>query len=54
MANLGLSHFSIGLPLNINANEGQNKFEVHILQNVTRMTNYLPKMGQDATFARTL
>ena len=39
---------------NINANDGQNKFEVHILKNVAKMTNYLPKMGQDATFARTL
>ena len=33
---------------------GQNKFEVHILKNVARMTNYLLKMGQDATFVRTL
>ena len=54
MANLGLIHFYIGLPININANEGQNKFEVYILKNVAKMTNYLPKMGQDTTFARTL
>ena len=26
----------------------------YILKNVAKMTNYLPKMGQDATFARTL
>ena len=48
MANLGLIHFEIGLPINIVANVGQNKFEVHILQNVAKMTNYLPKMGQYA------
>ena len=54
MANLGLIHFWTGLPLNINAYDGQNKFEVHTLQNVAKMTNYLPKMGKDATFARTL
>ena len=54
MANLGLIHFSIALPININANDGQNKFEVHILQNVAKMTNYLSKMGHDATFVRTL
>ena len=51
MANLGLIHFWIGLPININANEGQNKFEVHILQNVAKMTNYTSKIGQDATLA---
>ena len=54
MANLGLIHFYIGLPININANYGQNKFKVDILKSVVKMTNYLPKMGQDATFARTL
>ena len=54
MANSGLIHFKIGLPFNINANDRQNKFAVHILQNVAKMTNYLPKMGQGATFARTL
>ena len=54
MANLGLFHFWIGLPFNINANDRQNKFKVHTLENVTKMTNYLPKMGQDATFAQTL
>ena len=53
MANLGLIHFYISFPDNINANNGQNKFQVQILKNVAKMTNYLPKMGQDATFART-
>ena len=54
MASLGLIHFLISLPINIIANDGQNKFRVHIIQNVARMINYLSKMGQGATFARTL
>ena len=42
-------------PININANaDEQNKFEVHILNNVAKMTNYLPKIGQDATFVQTV
>ena len=40
--------------MDFNENNGQNKFEVHALQSVAKMNNYLPKMGQDATFARTL
>ena len=32
MANLGLIDFKIGLYIKVNVNEGQNKFEVHILQ----------------------
>ena len=54
IAHLGLIHFWIGLPVNINTNVGQNKFEDHILKNVAKITNYLPKMSQDATFGRTL
>ena len=37
-------YFQIGLHININANEGQNKFEVNILKYVAKMTNYLPKI----------
>ena len=44
MAILGLIYFQIGLHININANEGQNKFEVNILKYVAKMTNYLPKI----------
>ena len=54
MATLGLIHLYIGLPININANDGQNKFEVHILKYVAKITNYLPIMGKDATFVQTL
>ena len=38
----------------VNVNNGQDKFEVHILKNVAIMTNHLPKMSQDATFAQSL
>ena len=37
----------LGLPLNINGNDKQNKFKVHISKKVD-------KIGQDATFAPTL
>ena len=30
MVNLGPINFQLGFPLNINGNEGQNKFEGHI------------------------
>ena len=51
---MGLILFKLGLPLTINANDVQKKFKIHILKNVAKMTIYLPKMGQDATFAQTL
>ena len=47
MVNLGPLDFQLGLPLNINENDGPNKFEVHSSKNVA-------KIGQDATFAPTL
>ena len=46
--------FILGLPLNINGNEGQTKFEVHILSNVAKMANFRPKISQDVTFAPNL
>ena len=52
MTNLGLIHFLIGSPLNINANNKQNKFEVHIFKNVAKMTSNLPEIVQDAAFAQ--
>ena len=54
IANLGLIHLWIELPININANDRQNKFEIHKLQNVAKMINNLPKMGQDAALLREL
>ena len=51
MANLGPIYIKIGLPINIDANNGQNKFEVLNLKIVAKMTNYLPNMGQNVTFA---
>ena len=53
MVNLGPIDFQLGLPFNINRNEGQNKFEVHISKNVTKMANFRPEIGQDATFVIT-
>ena len=49
LVNLSPIDFLLGLPLDINANDGQNKFEIHISINMERITNYQPKIGQDAT-----
>ena len=46
MVNLGPIDFQLGLPFNINGNEGQ--------KNVTKMANFRLKIGQDATFAPAL
>ena len=54
MVNLGPIDFQIGLPFNINVNNGQNKFEVHISKNMSKMANFRPKIDQDTTFAPTL
>ena len=56
MVNLGPINFQLCLPLkvNVNGNDGQNKFEVHITKNVANMADFRPKLGQDATFAPTL
>ena len=51
--NLGQINFQLALPLNINGNHGQNRFEVHISKNVAKMDNFRPKIGQDTTFAPT-
>ena len=47
MVNLGPIDFQIWLPPNINVNDRQNKFEVHISKNIA-------KNSQGATFATTL
>ena len=54
MVNLGSIDFQLGLPLNINGDDGQNIFEIHISNNVAEMANFRPKKGQDATFAPAL
>ena len=46
--------FQLDLAVNINENDWQIKFEVHISQNVAKMTSFQPKIGQDATFAHSL
>ena len=53
MFNLGPIDFYFGLPLNINRNDGQNKFEVQISKRVDKMTKFRPEIGQDATFSPT-
>ena len=47
MVNLGLIDFQLSLPLIINKNNGQNKFEVHIFL----MATFWHKIGRDTTFA---
>ena len=54
MVNFGSINFQLGLPRNINENDGQNKFEVHISRNVAKMAHFWPIVGQGATFAPTL
>ena len=51
MVSLGPIAFQLGLPLDINGNDGENKFKVHNLKNVAKMTNFWSKIGQDTTFA---
>ena len=41
----------LGLPLNINVNDGQNKYKVHTSKNMAKIANFQPKIGQDATFS---
>ena len=46
MAELGLIDFKLGLYIKVNVNNGQNKFEVHISNNVAKMAILWPKIGQ--------
>ena len=46
MVILGPIDFLFGLPLNINVNDWQNKFEVDILKNVAKIANFRLKIGQ--------
>ena len=45
-ADLGLIDSKLGLYVNVNVNNGQNKFEVHISKNVAKMAILWPKIGQ--------
>ena len=38
--------FLFGLPINLNINAGQNRFEVDILKNVAKIANLRPKISQ--------
>ena len=38
--------FLFGLPINLIVNAGQNKFEIDILNNVAKIANLRPKIGQ--------
>ena len=53
MVNLCPIYFQIGLPLNINVNEGQNKFEIFISTNMAKIANFQPKICHDTIFAPT-
>ena len=53
MAKLDAIQLKIGLPLNIDPNVGQNKFEGHISKNVSKMAISWPKIAS-ATLACTL
>ena len=39
-AKLGIIDFTIGLPINIDVNDEQNKFEVHISKNEAKIPNF--------------
>ena len=46
MVFLGTIDFLFVLPINLNVNYEQNKFEVNILKNVAKIANSRPKIGQ--------
>ena len=46
MANIGPFGLKIGLPINLDLNDGQNKNKVHILKVVAKIPNIWPKIGQ--------
>ena len=54
MVNLGPIDLSLGLLLNINVNNGRNKFEIHISISMAKIADFQPDIGQDATFAPSL
>ena len=46
MGKLSPIDFKFGLYININVNDGQNKFEVHISKHLAKIANFWPKIGQ--------
>ena len=46
MANLDLIDFKLGLYIKVNVNAGQNKFEVHISKNLSKIAINWHKIGQ--------
>ena len=46
MENIGPFGQEIGLPMNLNLNNGQKKKKVHMLNVVAKMADILPKIGQ--------
>ena len=46
MANIGPFGLKIGLPINLDLNDGQNKNKVHIFKVLANIPNNWPKIGQ--------
>ena len=46
MAKLSPIDFKISLPLDVNVNDGENKFEVDISKHKAKVSNFWPKIGQ--------
>ena len=46
MANIAPFGLKIGLPINLDLNDGQNKNKVHIFKVVAKIPNIWPKIGQ--------
>ena len=46
MAKLSPNDFKISFLLDVNVNDGQNKFEVDILKHKAKVSNFWPKIGQ--------
>ena len=46
MTNIGPFRLKIGLPLDLDANDGQNKKQLHMCKVVAKMANICPKIGQ--------
>ena len=46
MAKLGPIGFTIGLSININVNDGQNKYDIRISKNKAKIPYFQPKTGQ--------
>ena len=46
MANIGVFGLKIGLPIDLDLNDGQNKNQVHMSKVVAIMGNIWPKIGQ--------